>query len=50
MGSLQGVANNLNGGGIEFAHVVAPMKLRGSKLYIGDARATGSALGLTPRG
>jgi hypothetical protein len=50
MGSLQGMANNLNGGGIQFAHVVAPLKLRGSKLYIGEARATGSALGLTASG
>jgi hypothetical protein len=50
MGSLRGMADNLNGEGIAFARVVAPVKLRGSQLIIGDARATGSALGLTARG
>ncbi len=50
LGSLRGFADTLNGSGIEFADIVAPVRLRGSILWIDDARATGDAIGLTARG
>jgi hypothetical protein len=50
LGSLRGFADTLNGSGIEFADIVLPLRLRGSTLYIDDARATGEAIGLTARG
>jgi hypothetical protein len=50
LGSLSGVANTLNGEGIAFAEVSAPMTLEGSVLTLRDARATGEALGLTTHG
>ena len=50
LGSLRGFADTLNGSGIEFADIVVPLRLRGSTLYIDDARATGDAIGLTARG
>ena len=48
--SLQGLADTLNGGGIEFSEIVAPLRLRGSQLTIDHARATGPGLGLTAQG
>ena len=50
LGSLRGFADTLNGSGIEFADIVVPVRLRGSTLWIDDARATGDAIGLTARG
>jgi hypothetical protein len=50
MGSLRGMADTLNGEGISFTRVTAPMRLRGSRLSIVDARAVGGSLGLTGRG
>jgi hypothetical protein len=50
MGSLRGMADTLNGEGISFSHVTAPMRLRGSRLSIVDARAVGGSLGLTGKG
>ncbi|MBC6983248.1 DUF3971 domain-containing protein [Caulobacter sp. 17J80-11] len=50
VGSLQGIADTLNGEGVMFTRVVAPVQVRGSKITIGDARATGPALGLTTKG
>ena len=50
MGSLRGMADTLNGEGVSFTRVTAPMKLRGSRLTIGDARAVGGSLGLTGKG
>jgi hypothetical protein len=50
MGSLHGMADTMSGEGVSFQRVVAPMQLRGSQLVIGDARATGRALGLTAKG
>jgi hypothetical protein len=50
LASLRGLADTLNGEGVLFSNVVAPVKIRGHKLYVGDARATGSALGLTTKG
>lgn len=50
LGSLDGLADTLNGEGVRFSRVVAPVKLRGSKVIVGEARATGSALGFTTQG
>jgi hypothetical protein len=50
MGSLRGMADTLNGEGISFSRVIAPMRLRGSRLTIPDARAGGGSLGLTGKG
>ena len=50
IGSLRGLADVLNGQGIEFAEVVAPVGVRGSRLEIGRARATGPAMGITTEG
>ncbi|HEY5412686.1 MAG TPA: AsmA-like C-terminal region-containing protein, partial [Caulobacteraceae bacterium] len=50
IGSLHGMADTLNGAGIEFTKVVAPVSVRGAKLTIGRARATGPAMGITTQG
>ena len=50
IGSLHGMADTLNGAGIEFTKVVAPVSIRGAKLLIGRARATGPAMGITTQG
>lgn len=50
VGSLTGMADMLNGDGIEFTHVVAPVLIRGSRIMIGRARATGPAMGITTQG
>ncbi len=50
VGSLHGLADTLNGAGIEFTKVVAPVSIRGAKLTIGRARATGPAMGITTQG
>jgi hypothetical protein len=48
--SFKGLADTLNGEGVLFNHVVAPLQVRGSRLVLGEARATGSALGITAEG
>ncbi len=50
LGSLRGAADALNATGIEFSKVDAPVSLRGSRLTIGHARATGIAMGVTTSG
>ncbi len=50
IGSLKGSADMLNGSGIEFTRVEAPVSIKGSRLTIGRARATGPAMGLTTQG
>ena len=50
VGSLHGLADTLNGAGIEFSKVVAPVSIRGARLSIGRARATGPAMGITTQG
>ncbi len=50
VGSLHGMADTLNGAGIEFTKVVAPVSIRGARLTIGRARATGPAMGITTQG
>jgi hypothetical protein len=50
IGSLKGMADTLNGAGIEFAKVTAPVEIRGGRLNIGRARATGPAMGITTQG
>jgi hypothetical protein len=50
LGSLDGLADTLNGEGVRFNRVFAPVKLRGDRLTVAEARATGSALGLTTKG
>ena len=48
--SFKGLADTLNGDGVLFTKVVAPLQVRGSRLVLGEARATGSALGITAEG
>lgn len=48
--SFKGLADTLNGEGVMFNHVVAPVQIRGSRLTLNSARATGSALGITAEG
>lgn len=48
--SFKGLADTLNGEGVLFDRVVAPVQVRGSRLVLGEARATGSALGITAEG
>ncbi|MEY4255384.1 MAG: hypothetical protein RLZZ141_611 [Pseudomonadota bacterium] len=50
LGAFSGVANTLNGEGIQFSDVSSRMALRGKTLEITEARATGDALGLTTHG
>ena len=50
LGSLHGMADTMNGAGVEFTKVVAPVTVRGAKLVIGHARATGPAMGITTQG
>lgn len=50
VGSFHGLADTLNGSGIEFTKVVAPVNVRGARLTIGRARATGPAMGITTQG
>jgi hypothetical protein len=50
LGSLHGMSDTLNGAGIEFTKVVAPVTIRGGKMSIARARATGPAMGITTSG
>ncbi len=50
LGAFSGVADTLNGEGIQFSEVSSRMALRGKTLEINEARATGDALGLTTHG
>jgi hypothetical protein len=50
LASLQGLADTLNGEGVMFNRVVAPVQVRGRRIIVGEARATGQALGLTTKG
>jgi hypothetical protein len=50
VGSFKGLADTLNGDGVLFTKVEAPVQIRGSRLILGESRATGSALGLTAEG
>ena len=50
VGSLRGMADMVNGSGVEFSKVVAPVSIRGSRLTIGRARATGPVMSVTTQG
>ena len=50
MASFHGMADTLDGAGIEFTKVLAPVSIRGARLSIGRARATGPAMGITTQG
>ena len=50
LASLRGLADTLNGEGVLFTVVDAPVQVRGRRVIVGESRATGSALGLTTRG
>jgi hypothetical protein len=50
LASLRGLADTLNGEGVLFTTVDAPVQIRGRRIIVGEARATGSALGLTTKG
>ncbi|HVY86630.1 MAG TPA: AsmA-like C-terminal region-containing protein [Caulobacterales bacterium] len=49
-GSLTGLAEMLNGDGIGFTALDAPMSFANNRLQIGEARAAGPSLGLTGTG
>jgi hypothetical protein len=49
-GSLRSEAENLNGQGVLFSYVYAPVQLRGNRMLVGESRATGAALGVTAKG
>jgi hypothetical protein len=50
MASLRGLADTLNGEGVMFTTVKAPLEIRGRKLMVGESRASGPALGITTKG
>ncbi|MDQ7018733.1 MAG: AsmA-like C-terminal region-containing protein [Robiginitomaculum sp.] len=50
LGSLTGIANTMSGEGIGFKTLIAPLEFDEGKIYIGEARATGPALGVTVTG
>jgi hypothetical protein len=50
VGSLQGMADTLNGSGIAFTTLEAPIRYAGGKLALGECRMTGPSLGLTAKG
>ncbi len=50
VGSLHAMADLLDDRGIEFTKVVAPISVRGARVTIGRARATGPAMGVTTQG
>jgi hypothetical protein len=50
MASFKGMGDTLNGDGIVFSRVMAPMRVRGAKVFLDDARATGQAMGITGKG
>jgi hypothetical protein len=50
VGSLQGIADTLNGSGIAFTTLEAPMTYNNGKLTLGECRMTGPSLGLTAKG
>lgn len=50
LGSLSGIANTMSGEGIGFKRLVAPLEFENGTMHIGEARATGPALGVTVTG
>ncbi|RFB06062.1 DUF3971 domain-containing protein [Parvularcula marina] len=50
IGSLDGLANVLNGEGLEFDHLKGDLQLKDGELKLVDAQLTGSALGLSANG
>jgi hypothetical protein len=48
--SFKGLGDTLNGEGIVFTKVMAPIRVRGAKVYLDDTRATGPAMGITSKG
>ncbi|MEM9233179.1 MAG: AsmA-like C-terminal domain-containing protein, partial [Pseudomonadota bacterium] len=50
IGSLDGLANVLNGEGLEFTDLKGDLQLQNGELRLVDARLTGSALGLSANG
>ncbi len=50
IGSLRNMADSVNGPGIDFSKVVAPVSIRGSRMNIGRARATGPVMSVTTQG
>jgi hypothetical protein len=50
LASLQGLADTLNGEGVMFTEVHAPVKMVGGRIDLPGMRATGPAMGITARG
>lgn len=50
IGSLRGLGETLNGEGISFNTLDAPLTIVDGKLYVGESRAAGPSLGITAKG
>jgi uncharacterized protein YhdP len=50
VGSLTGMVDMLNGEGIQFSALEAPMTMANNQVVLGDCRAAGPAVGLTAKG
>ena len=50
VGSLQGLADMMNGEGIAFSSLEAPMTLADGRITLGECRMAGPSLGLTAKG
>ncbi len=50
LGSFQGLADTLSGEGVTFSRLTAPVRVEGGRFEFDEARAAGSALGVTASG
>lgn len=50
VGSLRGLAETLNGDGVSFAGLEAPLTIVDGRLYVAESRAAGPSLGITAKG
>jgi hypothetical protein len=50
VGSLRGLSEMLNGDGVTFAGLEAPLTLVDGRLYVAESRAAGPSLGITGKG
>lgn len=48
--SLRGLVEMLEGSGMSFADLEAPLSLRGARLLVGESRLSGASMGLTAKG
>ena len=50
VGSLRGMAETLNGDGVSFTGLEAPMTIVDGRMYVAESRAAGPSLGITVKG